>query len=164
MKLKLETGACSGLWILMLGVGCSVTVNEGDTDVQPSRSGLSSQARLSMLTSEEQTQLCSWAESQPGFGQAIDCGGGTVTVEAGPPCSGGAIPAACTATVSQAEDCLLANIEDPCTLVVTACLPVLECIESGGDFMCADGNGTAPAAFVCDGDPDCADGSDEQGC
>ncbi len=44
-----------------------------------------------------------------------------------------------------------------------------ECVGGGGDceasdFICADGDGCVSVTSVCDGDWDCADGSDEAGC
>jgi hypothetical protein len=32
------------------------------------------------------------------------------------------------------------------------------------EFECADGSASVPDAWTCDGEEDCADGSDEQGC
>ncbi|MFV8749844.1 LDL receptor domain-containing protein [Nannocystaceae bacterium ST9] len=50
----------------------------------------------------------------------------------------------------------------PCT-ANSHCGPKFECINGycGGVFACVDGSGQISAEDVCDGDPDCEDGSDE---
>jgi len=86
-----------------------------------------------------------------------------------------AMPSCDKLTVSSLADLGSISTETPasCNTVNTKCPGVGELTGddtsggddiSSGDFTCADGTDTVPSMFKCDGENDCADGSDEANC
>ena len=67
----------------------------------------------------------------------------------------------CTAACAVAATCpeLLSVQTDTPSDFILSC--VTACGLSGDQFPCADGTETVPVDWVCDGYPDCSDGSDE---
>ena len=96
------------------------------------RSGLPADKAVRDLTDAERLILCEWSTAiQGGEGRSFSCGPFNTQVSGIPDClvNVEAVPAACPLTVSQSEDCTLANVDDPCAGTEDRrCGPALACI------------------------------------
>lgn len=108
----------------------------GDSSPPPSasadRSGVPSDKAVHELTAQERTTLCEWSTAiQGGEGRSFSCGPFDTRIGSVADCVEGvsAVPPACPLTVSQSEDCTLANLDDPCAGTEDRrCGPALACI------------------------------------
>lgn len=106
--------------------------------------GVDTSAELGSLSASDQTSLCNTLLADYPS-KSVTCDGSTFNIGImASQCSGsdalGDIPATCTATVGQAEDCFDAEYNDPCgsdAATATACQPLAaadcESSDSGSD-------------------------------
>jgi hypothetical protein len=115
MKIALAVCLVSCSFAAASGVGCSSSTSGGG-----GRSGVTESKSLNSLTDSDKRSLCDWVAGQlGGYGhkqtQTCTINGQSVTVSRSAPTDQTTcvnelnIPASCTATVSQAEDCEIAN-------------------------------------------------------
>jgi hypothetical protein len=93
----------------------------------PTTSGVQGSKRLDSLTLDEKKKFCDFQAAHfGGYGQSIDCGGGT-TVDAAPSQADclAKWPTTCAATVTQGEACGRdISCADP---IPASCGPILQC-------------------------------------
>jgi hypothetical protein len=93
-------------------------------------SGVASSTRLDALTDADKQKLCDWGAHLPGLGVEKECPDGSTveaSVDTGQDCIDSLSVSDCSATVSQYEDCIQAQLADPCVFFVAACDPIFSC-------------------------------------
>jgi hypothetical protein len=113
--------------------------------------------------------LCQWESTLPNYGEEVDCGDGEpfpVGYETIDECIDSYdFPPDCAVSVADTEVCVRALYENVCAEEFPAACDALDaCFGDPGDgpmFDCGGGE-SVPEEWVCDGEADCENGSDEQ--
>jgi hypothetical protein len=93
-------------------------------------SGIDKNKKISALSDSEVTTFCEWAiAEQGGLGHQTMCGDIVIIVNTQMQCESqyGNFSASCTATVSDAEACVHALADDPCSLGGDTCQTLFDC-------------------------------------
>jgi hypothetical protein len=113
------------LSIVLFGLAAAACGGDGDDG-----SGIDQSKQLTSLSTSEVSTFCEWAiAEQGGAGHQTMCGDIIITVSTQAACESnyGNLAATCTATVEQAESCVLALATDACSAGGDACLFLIEC-------------------------------------
>lgn len=113
------------LGIVLFGLAAAACGGDGNDG-----SGIDQSKEVDSLSSSEVTTFCEWAiAEQGGAGHQTMCGDIIITVSTQAACESqwGNLAATCTATVEQAEGCVLALAADACSLGGDTCLFLIEC-------------------------------------
>ncbi|MEZ4474412.1 MAG: hypothetical protein R3F60_27220 [bacterium] len=131
-------------------------------------SGLPADQALGTYGDGERLQMCQYFATVPGSGETVMCmeDGETFEVSVGfgdvDECTGALTDFGpeCMATTAELESCYRDLVADACAPEDPAsCASVFQCLE-GPQFTCENGE-MIPEFWRCDGEADCADGSDE---
>jgi hypothetical protein len=97
-------------------------------------SGLDGTKKIGTLSSTEKKQICDWvAGINGGYGRATTCDGGlnVTNAKTQSACVSKIPPASCEATVTEFEDCMKVDAQDPCAFAILRapeCAAVKKCI------------------------------------
>lgn len=145
--------------LLVLATGCGAEpepTSSGNSGVAPERP-------LGSLDEDEVDAVCRWSVQRSG---SVECSDGSMASHSAvddESCARDWAFASCSARVADLEACLAS---DPCDAeaVARTCAAVAACSDTEGEFVCADGLSSVDRSGVCDGNVDCSDSSDEDGC